>query len=163
MPTGWKARASRWKTHLLMKAVHCEIWNSPIWLWTIRDPVGHQTHTKKLKKEKKAWINKQTKKMTCFVPPKCRGRLTDSGGSILVFPLTWQSFSVGTNVVFHARSNNFLSILITFSPVESIQLYFFPNLSPVTGSCVGPQNKIGHPAHRYRQLMQVPVLIARGI
>ena len=22
-----------------------------------------------------------------------------------------------------------------------------------TGSCVGPQNKIGHPAHRYRQLM----------
>ena len=26
------------------------------------------------------------------------------------------------------------------------------------GSCVGPQNKIGHPAHRYKQLMQVPVL-----
>ena len=32
-----------------------------------------------------------------------------------------------------------------------------------TGSSVGPQNKIGHPAHRYRQLMQVPVLSARGI
>ena len=31
-----------------------------------------------------------------------------------------------------------------------------------TGSCVGPQNKIGHPAHRYRQLMQVPVLFSRG-
>ena len=32
-----------------------------------------------------------------------------------------------------------------------------------TGSCVGPQNKLGHPAHRYRQLMQVPLLSARGI
>ena len=31
------------------------------------------------------------------------------------------------------------------------------------GSCVGPRNKIGHPAHHYRQLMQVPVLSARGI
>ena len=27
-----------------------------------------------------------------------------------------------------------------------------------TGSCVGPQNEEGHPAHCYRQLMQVPVL-----
>ena len=26
------------------------------------------------------------------------------------------------------------------------------------GSCVGPQGKIGHPAHRYRQLMQISVL-----
>ena len=32
-----------------------------------------------------------------------------------------------------------------------------------TGSCVGSQNKIFNPAHRYRQLMQVPVLSARGI
>ena len=32
-----------------------------------------------------------------------------------------------------------------------------------TDSCVGPQNKFGHPAQRYRQLMQVPVLSARGI
>ena len=32
-----------------------------------------------------------------------------------------------------------------------------------TSSCVGPQNKIGHPAHRYRQLMQVPVLSERVI
>ena len=31
------------------------------------------------------------------------------------------------------------------------------------GSCVGPQNKIGHPAYRYRQLMEVPVLSSRGI
>ena len=32
-----------------------------------------------------------------------------------------------------------------------------------TGSHVGPQNKTGHPAHSYTQLMQVPVLCARGI
>ena len=32
-----------------------------------------------------------------------------------------------------------------------------------TGSCVGPQNIIGHPTHRYRQMMQVPVLRTRGI
>ena len=32
-----------------------------------------------------------------------------------------------------------------------------------TASCVSRQNKIGRPAHRYRQLMQVPVLSARGI
>ena len=31
------------------------------------------------------------------------------------------------------------------------------------GSCVGPQNKIGHPARRHRQVMQVPALSARGI
>ena len=32
-----------------------------------------------------------------------------------------------------------------------------------TGSCVGPQNIIGHPVHSYRQLMQVPVVSASGI
>ena len=32
-----------------------------------------------------------------------------------------------------------------------------------TGSCVRSQNKIGHPTHRYRQLMQVPVLSAWNI
>ena len=31
------------------------------------------------------------------------------------------------------------------------------------GFGVGLQNKIGHPAHCYRQLMQVPVLSARGL
>ena len=49
--------------------------------------------------------------------------------------------------------------------------FFFQNLSRVfpvlavadTGSCVGPHNKIGHPAHSYGQLMQVPVLSAGGI
>ena len=32
-----------------------------------------------------------------------------------------------------------------------------------TGSCFGSRGKIGHRTHRYRQLMQVPVLRARGI
>ena len=32
-----------------------------------------------------------------------------------------------------------------------------------TGSCVGPQNKGAHPAHRYGQLMRVSVLTDRGI
>ena len=33
-----------------------------------------------------------------------------------------------------------------------------------TGSCVGPQNETGHPADRYRQLVQVPLFMsARGI
>ena len=32
-----------------------------------------------------------------------------------------------------------------------------------TSSCVGPQNKIGHSAHCYKQLMQVPGLSVRGI
>ena len=48
---------------------------------------------------------------------------------------------------------------------------FFQNLSRVfpvlavvnTGSSVGPQEKKGHPVYRYGQLMQVPVLSARGI
>ena len=41
---------------------------------------------------------------------------------------------------------------------------FFPVLAVAnTGSSVGPQNNIGHPAHRYRQMMQVPVLCAREI
>ena len=32
-----------------------------------------------------------------------------------------------------------------------------------TGSCVGPQNKIGHPARRYTQLIQVSMLAFHGI
>ena len=46
----------------------------------------------------------------------------------------------------------------------SIHLHFFPKSLP-SFSCVscaaGPQNKIGHLAHRHRPLMQVPVLSAR--
>ena len=53
-------------------------------------------------------------------------------------------------------------------PSRSIHLHFSktsPEFFPVlavanTGSCVGLQNKIGHPAFRYTQLMQVPVFSA---
>ena len=58
------------------------------------------------------------------------------------------------------------SVLISTLPVHSPA--FFPKPLPIfpvlavtnTRSCVGPQNKIGHPAHRNRQLMAVPVLSA---
>ena len=41
---------------------------------------------------------------------------------------------------------------------------FFPALAVAnTGSCVGLQTKIGHPACRSRRLMQTPVSSARGI
>ena len=43
---------------------------------------------------------------------------------------------------------------------------FFPKPLPsfsYVSFCVGPQNKIGHGTHRYRHLMPVPVLSARGI
>ena len=61
------------------------------------------------------------------------------------------------------------SLLISILPVHLPA--FFQQLSQVssvlavtnTGSCVGPQNKIGHPAHHQRQLMQVPVLSAHGV
>ena len=59
-----------------------------------------------------------------------------------------------------------------FLPFRSIHLHFFPKPLPSfsciscganTRSCVGPQNEISHPDQHYRQLMQVPVLSARGI
>ena len=57
------------------------------------------------------------------------------------------------------------------APFRSIHLHFLHKLSGVspvlavdnTGVWVSSQNKIGHPAHRYRQLMQVPEFIARGM
>ena len=58
-----------------------------------------------------------------------------------------------------------------FLPFQSIHLHLFQNLFRFVpllavanaGSCVGPQNKIGHPAQLYGQLMLVPVLSTRGI
>ena len=54
-----------------------------------------------------------------------------------------------------------ISTLPVHSPAFSQNIWrVFLVLSVVnTTSCVGPQNKIGHQAHRYRQLMHVPVLI----
>ena len=61
------------------------------------------------------------------------------------------------------------SLMISNLPVDSPA--FLKNLSRVfpvlvvanTGSCVRPQSKIGHPACRYRQLIQFSVLGFRGI
>ena len=58
-----------------------------------------------------------------------------------------------------------------FYPSGPFTCIFPKNLSRVfsvlalanIGSCVGPHNKTGHPAHCYRQLMQVHVSSARGI
>ena len=62
-------------------------------------------------------------------------------------------------------SSLIISTLSVRSPAFTPNLSrFFPLLAVAnTGSCVGLQDKIGHPAHRYRQLMQVPGLSARGI
>ena len=47
---------------------------------------------------------------------------------------------------------------------DNLTPILFPVLAAAdAGSCVGPQNKRGRPAHRYRQRMQVPELIAHGI
>ena len=62
-----------------------------------------------------------------------------------------------------------LSLLISTLLVHTPA--FCPNLSRVfpvlavtdTGYCVGPQNKVGHPADLHRRLMQVLVLSARGM
>ena len=77
----------------------------------------------------------------------------------------------GQNIAMHASPTArdfFLELIFTH---WSIHLHFFQNLSRIfpklavdnTGSCVGLQDIIGHPARRSRQLMQVPVLSARGI
>ena len=64
----------------------------------------------------------------------------------------------------YAYCQGFLPSL--FLPFPSIQLHFFQNLSRfflcwlwlAHGSCVGPQNEIGHPARG-----KVPMLITHGI
>ena len=56
--------------------------------------------------------------------------------------------------------------LLVHSPAffSKTSLEFFSVLAAAnTGSCVGPQNTIDHPANHYRQLMQVPMLCASGI
>ena len=62
----------------------------------------------------------------------------------------------------------FLADLYPSGPFTCIFFQTSPKFFPVvavadTGSCVGPQNKIGPPAHRYGQLMQVLILSVRGI
>ena len=76
----------------------------------------------------------------------------------------------GLQIAMHATpaaKNVFLANFYPSGPFTCIfpkPLQIFPVLAVAnTGSCVGSHNKIGHPAHRYRQVMQVPVLRARGI
>ena len=92
---------------------------------------------------------------------------------------------VGQNITMHASltaknfflSNFSLPGLFTFFFLSFFSFFFlsfflfFPqNVSRVSsvlvvakaGCCVGPNGITGHPAHRYRQLMQVPLLEARG-
>ena len=58
-------------------------------------------------------------------------------------------------------ADSFRSVHLQFSKISP---EFFPVLAVAsTGSCVGQQNKIGHPAQRHRQLLQVSVLSARLI
>ena len=80
---------------------------------------------------------------------------------------------VGHYIAMHASPTARDFFLANFYPLGPFTyvLFFFvqkrPRIFPVlalanSGFSVGPQNKIGHPAH-HRQLMQVPVLSARGI
>ena len=90
--------------------------------------------------------------------------------TVLILPCSYTDIA---SIMFLIHSHRLLpgisSMLISSLPVHSPAL--FQNLSrafPVldvanTGSSVGLLNMIGHPAHCYRQLMQVPVLRARGI
>ena len=63
------------------------------------------------------------------------------------------------------------SLLISTLPVHSPDFFPKKNMSRVfpvlvvakTGFCVVTQNKVGHPAHLYRQLIEVPMLSACGI
>ena len=81
--------------------------------------------------------------------------------------------AVGPCVAMHAMRTAKDFFLANFYPCCPFTCCFFPllNLSqafPVlavanTGSCVEPQNRLGHRTHRYRQLMQVPVSSACGI
>ena len=76
---------------------------------------------------------------------------------------------VGQYIAMHAMLTARDFFLANFYPPVHSPAYF-PNPSRVfpvlavanTGSCVGPQNEIGHPAH-HRQLIEVPLLSARGI
>ena len=79
---------------------------------------------------------------------------------------------VGQNIAMHALQTVRDFILANFYLPNPTTFIFFPhNISGVfpvlavanAGFCVGPQNLPGHPAHRHRQLMQLPVLSASGI
>ena len=78
---------------------------------------------------------------------------------------------VGQYIAIRARLTVRSFFIVYFYPSGPFTCIYFANLSRFfpalavanTGSWGGPQNQIGHPAHRYRKLMHVPVSSARGI
>ena len=76
----------------------------------------------------------------------------------------------GPYIAMHATPTARDFFLVNFYP-SSLFTCIFPKPSRVfpvldmasTGSSVGPQNKTGHPANCYRQLMQVPMFRSCGI
>ena len=83
--------------------------------------------------------------------------------SLKVLPL---KPGVGQYIATHATLTARDCWLISSLPVHSPAFLLKPLLSfsvlAVANAdlCVGPQNEIGHPAYRYGQLMQVPVISA---
>ena len=76
----------------------------------------------------------------------------------------------GPYLAMHATPTARDFFLSKFYPSVHSSLFFPkpPQILPVlavanNGSCMGLQSKRGHPAYRYRHVMQVPVLSARGI
>ena len=77
----------------------------------------------------------------------------------------------GPYIAMHATLTARDFFLANFNPSSQFTSIFFQKLSQVfpvlavanTGSCVDPQSNLGHPARGYRELMQVPVLSARGV
>ena len=74
-------------------------------------------------------------------------------------------------IAMHATLTARNFFLANFYPAGPFTCIFSQNLCRVfpvlavanTGSCVDPQSNLGHPARGYRELMQVPVLSARGV
>ena len=86
--------------------------------------------------------------------------------SPVFFPKLLPSYTV--LAVVNTISSLLIFILSVHSPVffpKHLQSYTVLAVvkSVNTSSCVGLKKKIGHPAHRNRQLVQVPVLSAGGI
>ena len=89
--------------------------------------------------------------------------------SLTILPL---KHGVGQYIAMHATLTARDFFLVIFCPPGPFTYIFFSKSAsgffPVLavayiGSCVGLQNKIGHPARHYLQLMQVPVLSASGM
>ena len=78
---------------------------------------------------------------------------------------------VGQTIVMHASPTvkdfflKLISALLVHSPafLQTFSEFFLVLAVANTDSCLGPQNKIGHPTCRFKSPMQAPVLNSRGI